>query len=217
MNRSGRAAAVAVAFVAVVAGLAFTFAYLVSYPPTIAAAASNDVTLETVGAIGFGDHPTWVSYLAQENGKWVHSTVLQVPANSDIHFTIYQYDTGSQLRNPYMDQVAGTTDGTETLNGQQVRIVNDNTDNGIGHTFAIPSMGLFVPLPGVASTSTNFCNSAPCETNYDHNKIEFTIHTGAAGIYPWQCFVPCGLGFLIGNGGGMSTFGYMGGYLKVVA
>jgi hypothetical protein len=29
--------------------------------------------------------------------------------------------------------------------------------------------------------------------------------------------VPCGLGFLYGNGGPMSTLGYMGGFMKVVA
>lgn len=220
MSRSARGAVVGIVLAAVVSALAFTFVYLISYPPTIAAAGttSDNVTLQTVGAIGTGNHPTWVSYLAQQNGNWVHSTVIQVPANSDVHFKIYQYDSGSPLRNPFMDQVQGTTDGTETLNGVPVRIINDNADGGIGHTFAIPSLGVYVPLPGVPSTATNTCSTpAPCATTFDHNTVEFTIHTGAAGTYTWQCFVPCGLGYLVGNGGPMSTFGYMGGYLKVVA
>src|ERR1039457_6760360 len=37
------------------------------------------------------------------------------------------------------------------------------------------------------------------------------------GQYPWQCFLPCGLGYLYGNGGPMQTVGYMDGFLKVVA
>ena len=219
MSRGSRWAAVAVAFAVAVGVLAFTFGFLISYPQTIAAASSADtVVLQTVGAIGTGNHPTWVSYLAQQNGQWVHSTVLQVPANSAVHFKIYQYDSDSALRNPFMDQVAGTVGETETLNGQAVRIVNDNTSNGIGHTFAIPELGVYVPLPGVDPSSSNTCSTpAPCDPKFDHNTVEFTIQTGAPGTYSWQCFVPCGLGYLIGNGGGMSTFGYMGGYLKVVA
>jgi hypothetical protein len=58
---------------------------------------------------------------------------------------------------------------------------------------------------------------APCDSSFAHNTIQFTIKTPAAGLYPWQCFVPCGLGWPYGNGGGMSTLGYMGGFLKVVA
>jgi hypothetical protein len=35
------------------------------------------------------------------------------------------------------------------------------------------------------------------------------------GQYPWQCFVPCALGYLYGNGGPMQTLGYMDGFMKV--
>jgi len=34
-------------------------------------------------------------------------------------------------------------------------------------------------------------------------------------MYRWQCFVPCGLGFLYGNGGPMQTIGFMDGFLEV--
>jgi hypothetical protein len=37
------------------------------------------------------------------------------------------------------------------------------------------------------------------------------------GTYRWQCFVPCGLDFLNGNGGPMQTFGYMMGHMQVVS
>jgi hypothetical protein len=222
MTRPVRITVVLVAFVAAVAAVIGVFLYLIKYPATVTSPSSApgeaNVTLETVGALNYGEHATWVSYLAQENGQWLHTTVLKVPANSLVHFTITQYDTGSPIRNPFMDQVQGTVDGVEVLNGKPVKIVNDFSDNGIGHTFAIPSLGISVPLPGVSGDSTNFCDSpAPCPTTYDHNTIEFTIHTGAPGTYPWQCFVPCAAGWPIGFGGPMSTFGYMGGYLKVVA
>ncbi|MDR3663309.1 MAG: hypothetical protein P4L86_23480, partial [Mycobacterium sp.] len=62
------------------------------------------------------------------------------------------------------------------------------------------------------------CEAAPCEpATSDHRTISFIFRTGRKGRYRWQCFVPCGLGFLYGNGGPMSTLGYMGGFMKVVA
>jgi len=222
LSKSAKLAAVLVAFVLAVAAIASVWLYLIKYPQTAQAATSSSgeqqITMQTVGALGYGPHSTYVSYLVEQNGKWIHSTMLQVKANSDVHFTIYQYDSGSPLRNPFMDQVSGTTDGKEILNGQPVRIVNDYSDGGVGHTFAIPSMGVSVPMPGISSNAKNPCGTpAPCALSYDHNTVQFTIHVGAAGTYPWQCFVPCGLGYLIGNGGPMSTLGYMGGFLKVVA
>jgi hypothetical protein len=47
------------------------------------------------------------------------------------------------------------------------------------------------------------------------NVITFSFKTKGPGIYRWQCFVPCAAGTLFGNGGPMSTFGYMGGELIV--
>ncbi len=84
-----------------------------------------------------------------------------------------------------MDQVQGTVDGTEVVNGgAPARIINDNTDNGIGHTFAIPTLGISVPMPGIPSEATNVCTIAPCDSSFDHNTITFTIKTPAAGHLP---------------------------------
>jgi hypothetical protein len=222
MSRPMRATAVGVAFAVLAAAVIVIGIYFTSYPPTVAAAATGsgeqDIHLQAVPALGYGPHPTYVSYLAEINGKWVHTTMFKLKANTLVHFTIDQYDTGSTLRNSFMDQVQGTVGGTEVLNGgTPVRIINDNTDNGIGHTFAVPTLGISVPMPGIPSAATNVCSIAPCDSSFDHNTITFTIKTPAAGIYPWQCFVPCGLGWPYGNGGGMSTLGYMSGFLKVVA
>jgi len=222
MSRPMRVTAVGVVFAVIAAAVIVIGIYFTSYPPTVAAAVTSsgeqDIHLQAVPALGYGPHPTYVSYLAEINGKWVHTTMFKLKANTLVHFTIDQYDTGSTLRNSFMDQVQGTVGGTEVLNGgPPVRLVNDNTDNGIGHTFTVPTLGISVPMPGIASDATNVCSIAPCDSKFDHNTVTFTIKTPAPGIYPWQCFVPCGLGWPYGNGGGMSTLGYMNGFLKVVA
>ena len=38
-----------------------------------------------------------------------------------------------------------------------------------------------------------------------------------AGDYFWQCKIPCGLGYLDGNGGPMQTIGFMTGNMEVVS
>jgi hypothetical protein len=171
------------------------------------------MTIETVGSTGHGPHPTWVSYLTQEpTGKWVHETTWQLPANTVINMTILQFDSGSPLRNQEWGQVQGTIGGTATINGQTYTDYNSYSGGGVGHTFAIPSIGVSVPLVGI--TSSNVCGATPC-AKFPHNTITFSFKTPGPGSYNWQCFVPCGLGYIFGNGGGMSTQGYMGGFLEV--
>jgi len=194
----------------------WTFTWLIGYPPTVQAATTTpgevNVTMQTVGTIGTGPHPEWVSYLIQQpDGSWTHSTVLQVPAHTKVHMTIQQYDTGSSLRNPLMNQVLGITDAAN--NGQPYGLWTDV----IGHTFTIPELGISVPLPGIPDDSTNMCSVAPCAKSFDHNTVTFTFTTQGAGTYTWQCFVPCGVAYLAGFGGPMATLGYMNGILKVVA
>jgi hypothetical protein len=176
-----------------------------------------NITAQTVGSIGFGAHPTWVSYLVKNptTGKWVQDTTWKLPAHTVIHMTIYQYDSGSPLRNQQWGQVQGTIGGTATLNGASFTSYNSNTGNGVGHTFAIPTLNVDVPLIGV-NANANVCGVAPCKTSQPHNKITFSFKTPGPGSYPWQCFVPCALGYLYGNGGAMSTQNYMGGFLEVV-
>ena len=38
-----------------------------------------------------------------------------------------------------------------------------------------------------------------------------------AGVWRWQCLVPCGGGYLDGNSGPMQTLGYMMGEMDVVS
>jgi hypothetical protein len=184
----------------------------VNAPPS---SGGNQLTLETVAAIGpkySPTHPDWVSYLVRRNGQWVHSTTYTVPANSIVHVTVYQYDGESGLRNPFLSQVEGTVGGTMTLDGKTVDAIKPEEAS---HTFVVPQLGVFVPLPGVPEEAKNQCEFAPCEGSA-HRTITFSFRTGKKGRYRWQCFVPCAAGFIDGFGGPMQTLGYMDGFLNVV-
>jgi hypothetical protein len=180
-----------------------------------AAARSVDLTLQTVGALGPNyDHPTWVSYLVRDRGgEWLHSTNLEVPANTVVRVTILQYDSATGLRNPFFARPQGTVGNVMQVDGKPVDVIDPTLTS---HTFAIPQLGVFVPLPGVADNAKNQCAAAPCTSAQAHRTITFTFRTGRKGRYRWQCFVPCAAGFLTGFGGPMQRFGYMGGYLNVV-
>jgi hypothetical protein len=170
-------------------------------------------------AAGNDPHPTWVSYYAVDPGNanwrtaWRHDTTYVLPAHSLVHVTIYQYDSPSGLRNPFISQATGTTGGSFQLNGKTVQTINPADAS---HVFAIPEMGLSVPLEGISATAKNPCANAPCSPGMDHETISFSFRTGAKGLYRWQCFVPCGAGYIAGFGGPMQTVGYMDGFIKVV-
>jgi hypothetical protein len=196
------------------------FAYVVVFlrnrPPTIAVKATKgeaSLVLQTVGSLGFGAHPDWVSYLAQKpDGSWSHSTIFELPAYSTIHVTIAQYDSQTGLRNPFFGNVQGIEGGTMTVDGKAMSAIDPST---AAHTFAIPDLGVMVPLPGIPDNATKPCPSAPCTEKFDHVTIDFTFKTGAPGKYRWQCYVPCAAGTLFGNGGPMQTVGFMDGFLQV--
>jgi hypothetical protein len=210
----------ALAAVCVLLGL-YVADWATSQPPPIAAviapasSGGAHLTLETVAAIGpkySPSHPDWVSYLVRRNGTWVHSTIFTLPANSIVHVTLYQYDGDTGLRNPFLSQVQGTVGGTMTVDGKTVRSINPEEAS---HTFVVPQLGVFVPLPGVPEEAKNQCEFAPCE-GAAHRTVTFAFRTGRKGRYRWQCFVPCAAGFLYGLGGPMQTLGYMDGFLNVV-
>ena len=174
-----------------------------------------DLTLQTVAAVGpkLSPNENWVSYLIRENGVWHRSTVWTLPANATIHVTVYQYDGKSGLRNPFLAQARGIVGDSFTLNGKPTRAINPDDAS---HTFAVPQLGLIVPLQGVDDNAKNQCDFAPCSLANAHETITFTFRTGKAGHYRWQCFVPCAAGFVYGFGGPMQTVGYMDGYVNVV-
>lgn len=176
---------------------------------------SVNLTLQTVATIGpkLAPNDAWVSYLIRENGVWHRSTVWTLPANTVVHVTLYNYDGQSGLRNPFLSQARGLVGGSFQLNGKSMTSINPDVAS---HTFAIPGLGLIVPIMGVDGNAKNQCGDAPCNVSMAHETVTFSFNTGKKGHYRWQCFVPCALGFLYGFGGPMQTIGYMDGFVNVV-
>ncbi|MGC8499299.1 MAG: hypothetical protein ACP5OV_07390 [Acidimicrobiales bacterium] len=226
MSIQGRFATVAVLFLVAVGLIIWSVAAfltpgipggVVNFTDAQAAGQPVNLTVQTVGSIGYGPHPTWVSYLVKNphTGSWIQDTTWELPAHRLIHMTVLQYDSGGPLRNQEWGQVQGTIGTTASLNGSAYSLYNSNAGNGVGHTFSVPGLNINVPLVGVSSTAP-LCGAAPCTPSQPHNTITFSFKTPGPGNYHWQCFVPCGLGYLFGNGGPMATQNYMGGFLDVV-
>ena len=212
--------AVGLAFAGILIGF-YISGYLVGNtepftPPARAGATrSVNLTLQTVAAVGpteAPNHPDWVSYLVRENGAWKRTTVFDVPANSLVHVTIYNFDGASGLRNPFLGRPTGLV-GPEIVDGKPLVVIAPDQPS---HTFAIPALGVLVPIEPVQDDEKNQCGYAPCELSMAHHTITFTFRTGKPGHYRWQCFVPCAAGFLYGFGGPMQTIGYMDGFVNVV-
>jgi hypothetical protein len=193
--------------------------FLMSGPTPIrirqTASKTTNITIQTVAAVGptLSPHPDWVSYLVRDQGKWVRSTVWQVPAHSLVRVTVYQFDGNSGLRNPFMAKVRGTEGNSMQVDSKTLNVINPDEAS---HTFAIPQLRLIVPLMGVADDAKNQCGFAPCAMSNAHHTITFTFRTPGKGRYRWQCFVPCAAGWIYGFGGPMQTLGYMDGFLDVV-
>ena len=209
---------IATAIVCIAIGL-YIGLYLTNVPGSAAAQQTpvgTSLYLATVPTAEANDpHSTWVSYYAvnAQATTWSHATTYVLPANSLVHVTIYEFDTQTGLRNPFISQATGTVGGTFLLNGKPTVAIDPDTAS---HVFAIPEIGLSVPLMGPGSSAKNLCSQAPCALNNTHETISFTFRTPAKGLYRWQCFVPCAAGFIQGLGGPMQTVGYMDGFIKVV-
>ncbi len=215
--RRGLFAAIAFVAVCVVIGL-YVGLYLVNVPGSSAAVQTSsglNLYLGTVPAAALNDpHNTWVSYYAVDanGGNWRHVTTYTLPANTLVHVTIYNFDSASGLRNPFISQATGTVGGM-TLDGKPTVAINPDDAS---HVFAIPQIGLSIPLQGIPDNAKNPCGNAPCSLSFDHTTTTFTFRTPGKGLYRWQCFVPCAAGFIAGFGGPMQTVGYMDGFIKVV-
>ena len=198
----------------------YVFDYLLgntpSYTPPVIAGAQPSVSLivETVPAVGVQlapNHPDWVSYLVRDSGVWTRTTVWHLPAHATVHVTLYNFDGASGLRNPFFGRPHGIV-GPELVDGKPVEAMNPADAS---HTFAVPALGIVVPVAAVSDNAPHQCADAPCGLGMAHRTITFTFRTGAPGHYHWQCFVPCAAGFIYGFGGPMQTIGYMDGFLNV--
>jgi hypothetical protein len=222
-----------VAFAAVVVGAVFVVIhYLLGGPPVVdytpmASGGQVNVMLQEDAQNTVSSRPDWVSYFVQDPNtkQWVHTTLFKVPAATRVNMTILGYDGCTPLRNNFWSKVQGTIGGTvnvQSINGKgaamgparNVSVINSWAHCTVGHTFAIPALHVFVPMLS-PDASASLCGTSPC-TSGPHSVEKFSFMTPAhAGVFRWQCFVPCGGGYLDGNGGPMQTLGFMMGNMEV--
>jgi hypothetical protein len=243
MSLQARVATLAVAFLAVAAGVIFVVFHIIGAQPPVenyAPYAKNgavDVTLMTTPETTVSNKPDWVSYFIKNpgTGQFDHTTYFQVPANTKVNVTILGYDGCTPLRNPLWGRVSGVVGDVEnvayvnkgqTTPTQSVSTFDSWADCSVQHTFAIPGLGINVPVasPPTVEENNDLCATGPCAGNSDdtgnapHSVVRFSFTTPkTAGTFRWQCFVPCGGGYLDGNGGPMGMPGYMMGQMEVQA
>ena len=238
MSLPARIGTLLVAFAAVVAGAVFIVVHylgssleVVNYSPEASGGVVN-VVMQEDPQNTVSSEPDWVSYFVQDpkTKAWVHTTLFQVPANTRVNMTILGYDGCTPLRNNFWSKVQGTIGGGMTVQqfktvGQPLgpprrySVLNSWSNCSVGHTFAIPSLHVFVPMasPNTALFNKSPCGTSPC-TSGPHSLVKFSFMTPkTTGTFRWQCFVPCGGGFLDGNGGPMQTLGFMMGNMEVSA
>ncbi|MGH3494695.1 MAG: hypothetical protein ACRDQ1_15880 [Sciscionella sp.] len=243
MSLPARVTTLVIAFLAVVAGGIFVaLHYIGAKPPTVdytsvASRGQVNVTMMTTPQTTVTDKPDWVSYFIQnpQTKEFVHTTYFEVPADTQVNITILGYDGCTPLRNPVWGKVTGTVGNVEVTryyNGkaysapQAISLLDSWADCSVQHTFAIPGLGLSVPVasPNTVAENNALCGTSPCVANTadqalaPHTVVRFSFKTPkAGGTFRWQCFVPCGGGFVDGNGGPMGTPGYMMGQMEVQA
>jgi hypothetical protein len=233
-----RAAALAVAVLVVVGIGVFVALYYMGSQDQLtnvhyaAAGGQVNVVLQEDPQNNSSSRPDWVSYFVQDpkTHRFEHTTLFSEPAHVKVNVTIYGYDGCTPLRNNFWSRVQGTHGGTVSVQqfnkgkplgpARTVSVINSWSHCSVGHTFAIPSLGLFVPVASPnAKLSANLCGSSPCTPSSGPYSVEkFSFYSPAhAGVWRWQCFVPCGGGFIDGNSGPMQTLGYMMGEMQVVS
>jgi hypothetical protein len=222
-----RVATLLIAFVAVALVVTFvTVHFVLSSPPVenyapYASGGQVNVVLQTDPQNTVSNKPDWVSYFIQDprTKQWVRTTYFAVPAATKVNMTIIGYDGCSALRNPVWGKVTGTIGDVEYVDGQPTSLLNSWAACSVQHTFTMAGLGINVPIaaPPTLKEENNLCGTSPC-TSGPHEVVTFSFMTPAkGGTFRWQCIVPCGGGYLDGNGGPMSTPGYMSGQMEVQA
>ena len=187
---------------------------------------------------GGGAHPDWVSYgAAGPNGEILSDaktgTNFQVPPNSAVTITVWQYDSGETLNNDFFSHVIGTVDGTATFvqrwdtkakaNASVEAKIKSIPHDAVGHTWTLHGVvngkdKLFVSVP-LALADDNEVTAAEEAGGYTQfpTKTTFTFITGGEGEYIWNCEFPCGDGTIARFGNAMSSMSYMAGHFTVKA
>jgi hypothetical protein len=229
VSLAARVTTLLVALVAVVAGITFVALHFIAAQPPVmnyvpyASAGQVNIVLQTDPQNTVTNKPDWPSYFIQDpqNKQWVHTTYFAVPADTKVNVTIYAYDGCTPLRNPYFGKVTGTIGDVEYINGKATSELNSWQECSVQHTFTMPGLGINVPIasPTTLKENQNLCGTSPCTpSSGPHQVVQFSFMTPVkGGVFRWQCIIPCGLGYLDGNGGPMQTPGYMSGQMEVQA
>lgn len=132
---------------------------------------------------------------------YIPNTNLAVPAHSLVTITIVNNDPGDTALpdNSPFTKVQGVVGGAALFDGTPYTYLSPDK---VAHTFTIPGLGVSVPIPG------------DIPAGHKGISVTFTVQTGAAGLYYWQCMDPCGSD-PNGWGGPMSATGYMRGAFTV--
>ena len=227
MSLPARVTTLVIAFAAVVAFVVFVAAhFILSSPPVenytpYASGGQVNVVMQSDPQNTVTNKPDWVSYFIQDprTKQWVHTTYFEVPAATKVNMTVYGYDGCSALRNPVWGQVTGTIGGVEYVDGKPTSELNSWSGCNVEHTFTMAGLGINVPIasPTTLNENNNLCPTSPC-TSGPRQVVTFSFMTPAkGGTFRWQCIVPCGGGYVDGNGGPMATPGYMSGQMEVQA
>ena len=157
-------------------------------PPAPRAPAHVTLNIDTPKMLGGGESPAFIP------------ANFTLPANSDVVITVVNFDDATALP-PGAEKDAVPTGTLGALSVQPMDAATPNAETpvtlvtsmdpaiGVSHTFTIAKLSLNVPIAPKSRTT-------------------FTIHTGDAGTYTWQCLVPCG-------DVAMATPGYMEGRLTI--
>jgi hypothetical protein len=186
----------------VVSAMTFWRAPAAAAPAHVQLAATHKAPLHETLVIATGD------MLNSDDKPAYMPSDLTLPANSTVIITVVNFDDATAL--PAGSEQFATAKGVVgPLQIQAMDTKNPNDTSapvttatsldpakGLSHTFTILALGINVPI-------------AP------KSRETFTIHTGKAGKYTWQCFDPCGSD-PNGWGGAMAEAGYMKGTLTVV-
>ncbi|HCI81205.1 MAG TPA: hypothetical protein DHW02_16120 [Ktedonobacter sp.] len=139
-----------------------------------------------------GMHKDWPAYSTDN---------LTLPQYSYVTITIRNYDLGDTplpANSPY-NKVQGTVGDSASVDGTVYKAL---AEDKVAHTFTVSGLNLNVPIPGDGLKGASY------------NTVTFTIKTGAAGTYTFQCYDPCGTG-MSGWNGPMMTPGYMTGTIII--
>ena len=148
--------------------------------------------------------------------NWRHDTTFVLPANTLVHVTIYQYDTATGLRNPFL--VAGRPGRSAArclLDGKPTQAIDP--DDAASHVSRSRRSACRSRSPGVRSNAKNLCSNAPVlaeprRTTRSRSRSARPARACTAGSASCRARA----GFIQGNGGPMQTVGYMDGFIKVV-